>query len=146
MLRVKTALRPSTIDGIGLFADQFIPEGTATWIYDPEFDHAYSEEQIRALPELLQDQLITYAFWDHAQQKYILCADNQRFINHSNRPNISSTPYEDRALRDISPGEELTCDYAGYEHDWFERRNKDRSTFTDPLDGRSNQSKRLQAG
>jgi SET domain-containing protein len=137
LLRVKTSIRPSPIDGIGLFADQFIPEGTVTWVYDPLFDNAYSEEQIRALPEFAQEQFITYAFWDHAQEKYILCADNQRFINHSSRPNISSAPHEDRALRDISIGEELTCDYAAYEHDWFERRTKDRSHFTVPTDGRN---------
>jgi SET domain-containing protein len=134
---VKTTLRPSKIDGIGLFADQFIPEGTVTWIYDPLFDNAYSEEQIRDLPEFAKEQFITYAFWDHALKKYILCADNQRFINHSNQPNISSTPHADRALRDIGRGEELTCDYAAYEHDWFERRKKDRLSFTAPAGGRS---------
>ncbi len=31
MLLVRTARRPSDIHGMGLFADQFIPAGTATW-------------------------------------------------------------------------------------------------------------------
>lgn len=133
MLRIRTKLQLSHVDGIGLFADQFIPAGAVTWIYDPVFDQAYDEEKIGSLPDFLRDQFVTYAFWDHAQKKYILCADNQRFINHSNRPNIHSTPYEDRAIRDIHVGEELTCDYAGYEYDWFERREKDRGTFRDVM-------------
>jgi hypothetical protein len=31
MLLVKTTIAPSPIHGIGLFADQFIPQGTRIW-------------------------------------------------------------------------------------------------------------------
>lgn len=146
MLKVRTRLQPSRLDGIGLFADQFIPAGSVTWRYDPAFDQAHTAEQVEALPDFLREQVVTYAFWDDAQDRYILCADNQRFINHSSRPNIHCTPYEDRALRDILPGEEMTCDYAGYEADWFERRGKRRSDFRDAGEGDAVQSIRLAAG
>jgi uncharacterized protein len=122
MLRVKTKIKESSINGIGLFADQFIPKGTVTWQYDQKFDVGYTEEDLNEMPEMARAQFIVYAYYDHERQLYILCSDFQRFINHSDTPNIDSTPDQDVAARDIEPGEEMTCDYRGYEHDWFERR------------------------
>lgn len=129
MLRIKTKLASSDIDGIGLFAEEFIPAGATTWQYDPEFDTAFSEDIINRIPKHVQKQFMKYSYFDHDLKKYILCSDDQRFINHSNNPNIISTPSKDIALRDINKGEELLCDYAHYEHDWFERRDLKRETF-----------------
>jgi len=129
MLRIKTKLAPSNIDGVGLFADQFIPAGTITWQYDPEFDVAFDENVIDRIPQHVRKQFMKYSYFDHDLKKYILCSDDQRFINHSNNPNIISTPQKDVALRDINKNEELVCDYAHYEHDWFERRGFKREMF-----------------
>lgn len=38
-----------------------------------------------------------------------------RFLNHSARPNAEFDLWELRAVKDISPGEEITIDY-GFEH------------------------------
>lgn len=129
MLRVKTKLAQSSIDGIGLFADEFIPKGTVTWQYDPEFDVAFDEGALERIPEHVRGQFLKYSYFDHDLKKYILCSDDQRFINHSNNPNIVSTPEKDVAVQDIQPGEEIVCDYAHYEHDWFERRGLIRENF-----------------
>ena len=129
MLRVKTYIAPSRIAGIGLFADQIIPAGSITWQYDPKFDMSFFSEDLVDMPEICREDFIKYAYFDYVQNKYVLCSDNQRFINHSAKPNIISTPMQDLAGRDISVGEELTCDYAEYEVDWFDRRGLDRRAF-----------------
>lgn len=129
MLRVKTKLGQSGKDGIGLFADEFVPSGTVTWQYDPEFDVAFEENVITRIPKHVREQFLKYSYFDHSLKKYILCSDDQRFINHSNTPNVLSTPEKDVAARDIHAGEEMTCDYTHYEHDWFQRRNLKREMF-----------------
>ena len=129
MLRVKTKLGLSRVHGIGLFADQFIPKGTTTWKYDPDFDMQFSEETLKRLPEWTQDQFLKYSYFDYTLNTYILCIDDQRFINHSIDHNIISTPTEDQAGRDIKMGEELFCNYNHYEKNWFERRGVDEKSF-----------------
>lgn len=124
MLLVKTKIGRSKIHGIGLFADQFIPKGTVTWKYDPEFDVGFSQKEIDSMPQLQKDYMLYYCYLDKKVKKYILCADNQKFINHSNKKegiNISSTPREDVAARDIEAGEELLCDYNLFDDSYFER-------------------------
>jgi SET domain-containing protein len=44
---------------------------------------------------------------------YQTYVDNMRFMNHSKTPNCMDTPDgKTIAIRDISIGEELTCDYS----------------------------------
>lgn len=129
MLRVKTKLSKSEREGIGLFADEFIPAGTTTWQYDQEFDVAFDEEAVNRVPPQVREQFLKYSYFDHTLGKYILCSDDQRFINHSSTPNVISTPQKDVAVRDIQAGEEIVCDYAHFEHDWFQRRNRRREEF-----------------
>ena len=57
-----------------------------------------------------------YGYIDPRLNRFILCCDNARFINHSNAPNVGpdltdDTYGIDTALRDIEPGEEITVDY-----------------------------------
>lgn len=131
MLRVKTSLNKSSVNGIGLFADQFIPKGTPTWEYDEKFDVAFSEEEISALPEFSKQIFLKYGYYDDELSKFVLCADDQRFINHSStNANIDSQPRIDVAARDIQPGEELLCDYTEYEQNWFERRGLKKEDFS----------------
>jgi len=122
MLRVKTTIKNSDVSGIGLFADEFIPKGTVTWQYDEHIEPSFSIEQFESFSELVKEHILIHGYFDHTTQRYVLCIDNQAFINHSNTPNIESTPDADIAAQDIHPGEELTCNYRQYEHDWFERR------------------------
>ncbi len=50
MLLVKTKLGVSSVHGIGLFAAQFIPKGTVTWEYHPEFDTSFDEDDLARMP------------------------------------------------------------------------------------------------
>lgn len=128
MLRVKTKLKHSKIHEIGLFADQFIPKGTVTWIYDPHFDTSFTEEDLEKLPELSRNFILYYTYFDTELNKFVLCCDNQRHINHThdqNKENIISTPKQDMAARDINIGEELLCDYRKFDESYFERLSLD---------------------
>lgn len=130
VLRISASIGASKISGIGLFAAQFIPKGTITWQYDSKFDSSFDEADLVEMPDVARAPFLKYAYFDHSLNKYILCSDYQRFINHSTSPNITSTPSCDVAMRDIEEGEELTCDYAMYEHDWFERRGLNKEDFS----------------
>jgi SET domain-containing protein len=122
MLLVKTQIQPSKVHGIGLFADQFIPKGTVTWQYHPDFDSSYSESDVLRMPNPAREIFFKYAYYDKELGLYILCSDDQRFINHEpDFPNIISTPRQDVTARDIMPGEELLCDYNCYDDTYFVR-------------------------
>ncbi|MGQ0698421.1 MAG: SET domain-containing protein [Panacagrimonas sp.] len=123
----------SPIEGIGLFADEFIPAGTVTWAYAPGLDGLYTEADLACMTPISRAQFLKYAYHDKALDRYVLCFDDQRFINHDGtNPNIHSTPSQDVAARDIQPGEELTCDYRAYDVDWFERHGIDERSFGSP--------------
>ena len=115
MLLVKTKLGLSQINGIGLFADQFIPKGTVTWRYEPGFDQDISDEVLQSLSEPARDQVIKYSYVDPRSGYRVLCSDDARFYNHSDDPNTGTNPdnpvSEDLALRDIQIGDEITCNY-----------------------------------
>jgi len=116
MMKIKTKLGMSSISGIGLFADQFVPKNSIVWELDVNHDKIYTEEQFQSSNDLDKDFLITYCFKYNG--KYILCVDNARFFNHaqSAMANCYSSDYNEtclgytRATRDIFPGEELADD------------------------------------
>lgn len=129
MLYVKTKIGPSKIHGTGLFADQFIPKGTTTWEWHENLDTTFTEEEVGALPELIRDYILYYAYRDEQLNKLVLCADSQRYINHSRNTNITSTTRKDVAARDIEIGEELLCDYNLFDPTYFIRLGLDESTL-----------------
>ena len=120
VLLVKTKIGPSAIEGIGLFADQFIPKGTSVWKFVPRFDMRFSKADVAAMPEILRETFLKYAYLNADKGKYVWCFDNARFFNHSDDPNcIQGPPIEgktcDIAVRDISLGEEITGDYRAFD-------------------------------
>lgn len=123
MLMVKTRLGPSKIHGIGLFADQFIPKGTTTWMYAPGFDLRIEPDELLKLSESARQIFWQYAYVDKFNGHYILCFDDERFINHSEEPNVvqkRSKKYEEGleiASRDIQAGEELLVNYYDFDKD-----------------------------
>src|SRR3989338_1141236 len=110
MLLVKTKLKSSSIAGIGLFADEMIPKGTIVWKYNPVIDILLTKEQIGAFPQVVQEQIHNYAYFDGVFGGYMLCGDDARFFNHSDDPNCDDTPPSEVtiATRDIMPDEEIT--------------------------------------
>lgn len=130
MILIKTKIGPSNIHGIGLFADQFIPKGTVTWKYHAKFDTGFTQDEVEQMSEPARKIFLWYAYYDFSQSKYILCFDDQRFINHSKvNYNIESTPEMDIAARDIQPGEEILCDYTKFDREYWKRHGVDESTL-----------------
>jgi len=122
MLLIKAKAGPNGVHGIGLFALEFVPKGTPTWRYESWFDVSYTEEDLSKMSEAARSQVMWYAYFDKETKKYVLCSDDQRFINHSSKNfNIISTPNDDIAARDIQPGEELLCDYNKFDDTYFDR-------------------------
>jgi SET domain-containing protein len=119
MLVVKTKLGQSKIDGIGLFADQFIPKGTVTWKFNPRFDIYFEKSEVEKMSELQKDLIICFAYLSKKSGKYVYSIDNARFANHSTNPNMSDDENKCEgdaevcsvAIRDIQKGEEMTFDY-----------------------------------
>jgi uncharacterized protein len=111
MMHPHTELRfINDVMGVGVFATQMIPKGTLLWALD-SLDQFLSEAQVNSLDPLRRAEILKYAYRD-ATGKYILCWDLGRFMNHSSNPNSMSTAYNcDIAIRDIYPGEQITCDY-----------------------------------
>ena len=134
MLMVKTKLGLSPIHGMGLFADQFIPKGTTTWRFVPVFDLKVEPDDLLRLSEPARKLFWRYAYVDMSNNHYILCFDDERFINHSDNPNIIQKRISDEvegrevAARDIHPGEELTVNYYDFDKD-AERKLKETGVY-----------------
>jgi len=118
MLTVKASAKPSSINGIGLFADEKILKGTIMWKYDPRFDISYSPEEVKNFPTMQQEQINRYAYLSKTSGKYIYSMDDSRFTNHSSQnPNEDVVQFTDQpetcgvANRDIDIGEEILVNY-----------------------------------
>lgn len=118
MLVVKTKIGQSKIEGIGLFADQYIPKGTITWKFNPKFDIYFDPVEVEGMSELQKDLIIRFAYLSKKSGKYVYSIDNTRFTNHSTNPNIAEDEKDSEnaeictiAIRDILMGEEMTIDY-----------------------------------
>lgn len=111
-------LKPSPVQGIGVFAITDIPKGrrnifskdTSEWI-------PVTKEEVAALPEHSRGVIENYCLYDN--DHYFIpeygfkMADLVIFLNHCDEPNVISINdgADFEALRDISTGEELFIDY-----------------------------------
>ncbi|MGD9904341.1 MAG: SET domain-containing protein [Vicinamibacterales bacterium] len=115
MLLVPVTLAPSAIHGLGVFAARPIPAGTPVWRFTAGFDLDLDPGLVEAQPEPSRTTLRHYGYVDSRLQRFILCCDDYRFVNHSDDPTLRTEPGEphgvDVAARDIAAGEELTIDY-----------------------------------
>ena len=116
MLLVRVSVRPSSINGLGVFAEEPIARGTGVWRFTPGFDLELDPSVLDLQPPLQRARLLHYGYVDARLGKYVLCCDDARFLNHSAQPSLIqdlSTERHgvDRAARDIAVGEELTVDY-----------------------------------
>lgn len=113
MLTVKTYIDKSNIEGIGIFANQFIPAGTIVWVYSKKLDITFTPEELAGLTSQSQEQVKKYSYFSNSLNAYILCGDDARFFNHSDDCNCSDAQeFITRAKKDIKIGEEITCNYA----------------------------------
>jgi SET domain-containing protein len=111
-------IRPSPIEGIGVFAIRDIPKGCrqmfskgiGEWVKIPK-------SEIELLPVHSKTLIETYCLYD--DENYFVpdygfkIMDLVNFLNHSDNPNIISINEgeEFEAIRDITAGEELLINY-----------------------------------
>jgi hypothetical protein len=114
MLMVDTELRASDIQGVGVFLRQRVRKGQLIWRFDSRIDRIYGDAELASLTSAAQDFIRTYSTWHEGMGVWVLCGDNGRYFNHSDRPNTLSHGIafgDDVAARDLEAGEELTSDY-----------------------------------
>jgi SET domain-containing protein len=113
MMLVATSVRASAIEGVGVFAVDFIPAGTPIWALDERFDQVFTEEEVASFPKNVQDYFARYGYPHMERDGFVVLAlDNGRFMNHSLQPNTDFTrPDVGYAIADIPAGEELICNY-----------------------------------
>jgi hypothetical protein len=122
MMLIKTRVAPSGIHGLGLFAAEPVPRGTAVWRFLPGFDQEFSTKEFVTLPPLAQTHARWFCFVSKLDGRVILSGDHACFINHSPMPNTgappgATAPVTTVALRDIVTDEEITCNYFDYDAD-----------------------------
>ncbi len=113
-------LKPSPIEGIGVFAICGIPKGCKSIFSPPDAPEDWitiPKKEIEALTAHAQYLVGNYCLYD--DENYFLPShgfkkiDLSLFINHSEEPNIISINDGDyfEAIRDIKTGEELLLNY-----------------------------------
>jgi SET domain-containing protein len=82
----------------------------------------FDAEQVDNLPEPAKSAMLRYTYLSDKTNKYVLLADNARFLNHSEEPTVMVTYPEgghaegiEVAVSDIQPGEEITCNYRTFD-------------------------------
>ena len=121
-LHTYVMLKPSPVEGIGVFAITDIPRGCRQMFSKPDAAAEWitiSKKEIELLPAHAQFLVGNYCLYD--QDHYFVPAqgfkkiDLSLFLNHADNPNIISINDGDyfEAIRDIKAGEELLIDYGG---------------------------------
>jgi SET domain-containing protein len=134
MLVVKTFLKYSSIHGLGCFAGEDIKKGQLVWRFDSGIDLTFGPDELKNLPMPFQEFLKIYAYSPAREPKsFILCVDHARHMNHSEKPSLLETiEGHNIAARDISCGEELTCNYHDFDSDAETKLLKNRIDFDGP--------------
>lgn len=121
MLLIKTYLAKSKTEGLGLFADEDVKKGKIVWKFNPKIDITITKKGLTEFPEITQEFLKKYSSLSKISNKYILSADDTRFINHSSKPNLNTRLIAGEpelvsfANRNIKKGEEFTIDYREFD-------------------------------
>lgn len=96
--------------GHGVRATRRIAKGTLTWVRC-SLDRVLTRAELDALGPQYRPIVERYAYVDHLD-RHVLCWDAGRHINHHCAANSRALGRDAQiAIRDIEPGEELTCDY-----------------------------------
>ncbi len=96
--------------GFGLRATRAIPRGTLVWV-QCALDQVIDPAEVDALPAAYRPLIDRYAYHDSAG-RWVLCWDHARYFNHHCEPNTRGLgTWGQIAVRDIEPGDPVTCDY-----------------------------------
>ena len=113
-------IKPSPIEGIGLFALQDIPKGCRSMFSKANEQEQWipvSKSEVENLPAHAKALIENYCLYD--EENYFIPdygfkkMDLVNFLNHSDTPNVISINEGEffEAIRDIKQGEELFIDY-----------------------------------
>lgn len=120
MLLINTTVKKSNIHGNGLFTLEDIKKGQIVWKFDPIFDKIWSISQVDGFPEHIKNFIYTYGWLDKEDKNnWRLSVDNERFVNHSDNPNLNtlnSDCFCAIANIDIKNGTELTQNYNEFDY------------------------------
>jgi hypothetical protein len=118
MFIVPIKVQQSPIEGLGVFAAEFIRKGTVVWQFDPGVDKRHPVAWVSQQPAHVQRFFASYGVKSLDQQTYYLAGDQTLFVNHSDRSNMAPDPAQlingeevVVATRDIQPGDEMTINY-----------------------------------
>ena len=118
MLIVRTYVNNSSIHGMGVFAKEFIKKGTKVWEFHPVFDLKVDPEVFAKLPKAAQEEIEIHMYTPEEDGPFYYETTSGKYMNHSRDPNVDFSDVGfGYALRDVQPGEELTCDYRQIMHD-----------------------------
>ncbi len=113
MLMVSSYVGPSAIEGLGVFAGEFIERGRLIWSLNPKFDIFIHRSEIEGFAPHVQDFIARYGYPHLEMQGVVIVdSDNGRFMNHCLSPNTDFRIFDKGyALVDIAQGDELICNY-----------------------------------
>lgn len=112
MLTIKHSVKPSSIGGLGLFAEEYIAKNSLVWKNNTDSEWIISEFQKSQLSEYMQQIFAFHGYFDKLLNVWKLPLDNSRFMNHADFPNTDiDNDGNSIANRNIFIGEEITCDY-----------------------------------
>src|SRR5258708_33962703 len=109
MLLIRAKVQKSKIQGVGLFAAQFVSKGTKTWKLKPKVDLVITASEDKKLAKIFRKNIDHHIYRCKFTKKWIFCTDDAGFMNHSSKPNIRTVRrMYDVSLRVITKGQELT--------------------------------------
>lgn len=115
MIIPKTCVKPSTISGLGLFADEKIKAGSLVWQHHSAVDILIEPKTWIDMPEHVMKNLLRKSWLCNETGRRWCSLDDDYRINHSENPNIICIEGGDMvAARDIEVGEEITADYRDF--------------------------------
>ena len=117
MFLVRTVLAVSQIHGLGVFSATPIPKGSLVWRFEPAFDKVIEEDALADFPEHIVEHIKIHAEYFPEAGVYVMSSDHDKFMNHSEIPNLSVRQNDAvgntdlYATEDIPANVELTIDY-----------------------------------
>jgi uncharacterized protein len=116
MMTIETFLKEVPGKGIGLFTVNAVKKGAVVWKYESNLCKSFLAKDVEKMDPVARAFIDKYGYIVPGAERIVeLDLDNARFMNHSDDPNTEYPGHNGYALRDISAGEEITCDYRKFD-------------------------------